>query len=332
MFVVPGVKGSVPYLTPDQANCILEPSERILSIAALDAADFVEPCKTAGVSVANFSGLKGYHILLGIRSSFYGLHASAPALETGVAGSTEKGRSTLTTEKWEEMVSVLRPAAAVAMFDSLAVFEPSRKKQKTAQVRTERWASLTAPERYNVVFPVGVATLSSVTTLEFVDVAPRNESTLDYYQALLFIRERTPTSTGLFCFAYSLPQVVAALAASVAYVESPLPWTQAEKGIALILPHKTQDLSDIATGLQIDLHDDVFKSDIASLSKECNCYTCARHNRAYIHHLLTVQEMNSVILLSIHNLYSLVHLFRLCRSLSAKQKDEYLKMLLQRYL
>lgn len=53
---------------------------------------------------------------------------------------------------------------------------------------------------------------------------------------------------------------------------------------------------------QIDLNDSSYALDIAPLCTHCVCFTCMRHHRAYLHHLLTVQEMNATILLAIHNL------------------------------
>ncbi|EPY26928.1 hypothetical protein STCU_06008 [Strigomonas culicis] len=65
---------------------------------------------------------------------------------------------------------------------------------------------------------------------------------------------------------------------------------------------------------QIDLNSAEFTYDIGPLCRDCTCYTCKRHHRAYIHHLLTVQEMNSSILLVIHNLSRMAQLVRKYRT------------------
>lgn len=45
------------------------------------------------------------------------------------------------------------------------------------------------------------------------------------------------------------------------------------------------------------------KTDMSPLVAGCECYTCRKHTRAYIHHLLAVREMLGKVLLMIHNLH-----------------------------
>ncbi len=49
-------------------------------------------------------------------------------------------------------------------------------------------------------------------------------------------------------------------------------------------------------------------SDFSSLDKNCNCYTCLNHTKAYIRHLFKVRESTGPTLLSIHNIFFLVSL------------------------
>ncbi|BDA42772.1 probable Queuine tRNA-ribosyltransferase accessory subunit 2 [Coccomyxa sp. Obi] len=51
----------------------------------------------------------------------------------------------------------------------------------------------------------------------------------------------------------------------------------------------------------ISLHSERFRRDTGPLSRGCPCHTCLRHTRAYIHHLLNVNEMLAEVLLEIHN-------------------------------
>jgi queuine tRNA-ribosyltransferase len=44
------------------------------------------------------------------------------------------------------------------------------------------------------------------------------------------------------------------------------------------------------------------------IEADCACYTCQRFSRAYIRHLIMAKEMLAATLLSIHNLYTLIHL------------------------
>lgn len=44
-----------------------------------------------------------------------------------------------------------------------------------------------------------------------------------------------------------------------------------------------------------------FRRDFSALDAECDCYTCSRHTRAYVHHLFRAREVASLTLATIHN-------------------------------
>ncbi len=48
--------------------------------------------------------------------------------------------------------------------------------------------------------------------------------------------------------------------------------------------------------------DACYKDDLSPISDSCNCLACQHHTRAYIHHLLTTNELLGPILLTMHNL------------------------------
>ena len=51
-----------------------------------------------------------------------------------------------------------------------------------------------------------------------------------------------------------------------------------------------------------------FRSDTRPIDPGCDCYACARYDRAYVRHLIVSGEWLSLRLLSIHNLRFLVRL------------------------
>ena len=53
--------------------------------------------------------------------------------------------------------------------------------------------------------------------------------------------------------------------------------------------------------------------DSSPIDKECGCYTCTNFSRSYIRHLITARELLAGTLLSIHNLFTLQKITRLCR-------------------
>jgi queuine tRNA-ribosyltransferase len=56
-----------------------------------------------------------------------------------------------------------------------------------------------------------------------------------------------------------------------------------------------------------------FRDDPAPPDEDCDCPTCAQHSRAYLHHLLRVQEALGYRLMSIHNLRYYLHLLEKAR-------------------
>lgn len=96
-------------------------------------------------------------------------------------------------------------------------------------------------------------------------------------------------------------------------------------GKNLALNYKLFDVEDIKASSQttlsksfneaIDLSDtDTYKCDFGPLLPGCTCYTCKNHTRAYINHLITVNEMLAPVLLTIHNLHHHLSLFKLIKT------------------
>lgn len=59
---------------------------------------------------------------------------------------------------------------------------------------------------------------------------------------------------------------------------------------------------------QVNLKAARFRKDTSALDPACDCYTCARYDRAYLRHLVVASEWLAMRLLSIHNLRFLVRL------------------------
>lgn len=59
---------------------------------------------------------------------------------------------------------------------------------------------------------------------------------------------------------------------------------------------------------RLNLMNAVYTRDQRPVSEKCDCYTCQHFTRAYLRHLIAAREMLAATLLSIHNLYTLIHL------------------------
>jgi queuine tRNA-ribosyltransferase len=64
---------------------------------------------------------------------------------------------------------------------------------------------------------------------------------------------------------------------------------------------------------RVNMLNAVHARDPHPIDETCGCYTCQHFSRAYIRHLISAREMLASTLISIHNLFTLLRLVRLCR-------------------
>lgn len=75
-------------------------------------------------------------------------------------------------------------------------------------------------------------------------------------------------------------------------------------GLALVFPLgsdgvdlQRKDATDVQT--ELNLYDTKYELDLQPPLPGCECFTCKRHTRAYIHHLLNTHEMLAHVLLTL---------------------------------
>jgi queuine tRNA-ribosyltransferase accessory subunit len=339
MLVIPCKRGGVPNLTPAMLRDIVELDERMLSLSVFDAAEHTKLLVATNKSFAAFCCLDEFKVLLNVRSPFIGTHTSAPSSEQSIAGDHDTGRIVVSVKKLNDIATSIRPDWMVGLSDSGCLDEqPPSKKRRTATDRSCRWfqsfvSGDDAPVgAQNILVPATVARNGKPdvqTAGLYMDMVNQNEP---LGLRLAFVRETIERfgSEMSVSHAESVPAMLGLVAAGVTHVESALPWQLASKGKALCLPHSMESLSQALSETPsdrgppvIDLNDPTYCWDKATLSAgyACRCYTCCRHTRCYIHHLLTVQEMNSEILLVIHNLTQVVDMLRLVRHVGDEQRQ-----------
>ncbi|KAG8343014.1 queuine tRNA-ribosyltransferase [Trypanosoma vivax] len=320
ILVIPCKRGGVPRLTSEQVRDILEEEERVISLSLFDANGHAAPCTVSGSSFTEFCNLNGFQLILTIRSPYVGMHASVPSLNTAVLGDHESGRLCFSYDKWNEMVSAVKPAMAFTLYDPLPLYGLPSKRRNAAVGRSHKWSQMadSSPNRVTCKWIKPVCVSSDNTVYVFAEDLCQNETLQQYASRLKEIASKYR----VMATAPSVAGLLTCLKAGVSFIECTLPWVLAEKGIALTLntyPILGESPSRYTT--QMDLNDYCFAVDIQPLNPGCDCHTCKRHTRAYIHHLLTVQEMNAHILLTIHNLKSLVRVVRLYRRSSKDERD-----------
>lgn len=77
---------------------------------------------------------------------------------------------------------------------------------------------------------------------------------------------------------------------------------------------------------EMNLTDASFKDDFSPLVDECQCFTCTKHTRAYVNHLLNTRELLGPALLTVHNLHYYMKFFE---AIQAAIKDDSLPDLIQ---
>ncbi len=83
---------------------------------------------------------------------------------------------------------------------------------------------------------------------------------------------------------------------------------------------------------RINMRNKAFAEDERPIDSECGCYTCRTFTRAYIRHLLHVEEMLGLYLMSLHNLHFVLHLMRELREAILQTRyAEFARAWLTRY-
>ena len=81
---------------------------------------------------------------------------------------------------------------------------------------------------------------------------------------------------------------------------------------------------------ELQLRNAEYKEDFTPIDKDCGCFACRTHTRAYIRHLFNTEELLGLRLVSLHNLHFYVKLIQSSRKAIAEGrfaqfKDEFIK-------
>ena len=121
--------------------------------------------------------------------------------------------------------------------------------------------------------------------------------------------------------------------------DSTFPYQVTERNSALVFPNKlppdqaspvaveeeadTEGVRVDGDQQEMDMADTGHKTSFTPLLASCECYTCRTFTRAYIHHLVCVNEMLAKVLLQIHNIH---HYYVFFQSLQAAIKEDKVEM------
>ena len=132
-------------------------------------------------------------------------------------------------------------------------------------------------------------------------------------------------------------QVLGLVKEGVDVFDCTFPYQVTERDNALVFPNKFPDIKSpaaveeeecegvrVAGGQQeMSMSGPGHKTSFTPLLASCECYTCRTFTRAYIHHLVCVNEMLAKVLLQIHNLH---HYYVFFQSLQTAIKEDKVEM------
>ncbi|KAG5877907.1 hypothetical protein JTB14_011623 [Gonioctena quinquepunctata] len=75
----------------------------------------------------------------------------------------------------------------------------------------------------------------------------------------------------------------------------------------------TIDGNEDSDSYEINLRESKYAEDFTSIISTCQCLACTKYSKAYIHHLLTVQELLAPVLIMIHNIHHYLRFFKKIR-------------------
>ncbi|XP_019874111.1 queuine tRNA-ribosyltransferase accessory subunit 2 [Aethina tumida] len=89
----------------------------------------------------------------------------------------------------------------------------------------------------------------------------------------------------------------------------------------------SMDLEGEVEEYEINLRDRLYSDDFMPILRHCTCMSCKNYSRAYIHHLLTVQELLGPILIMVHNIHHYLRFFQQIRQCVKEDKLNDLELI-----
>jgi queuine tRNA-ribosyltransferase accessory subunit len=356
-------RGAPLHLTHD-VLAYLPQQARLLGVQPLAFAGDAPTASTVATAggLASFAGLPDCVLVASCREPYAYDAAVAPknssqGSDAGIAVSTQAGTKRVGPIAYAELLASLRCDIAIALADE-PVAGDSVKRQRACAERTVRWLhdlraalAVKAPD----VLPSLWASIQGGGDVDERERAAQAAASLPVSGFSIggFATGEAPdTRTKLLhaaCAALPahLPRHVAglnspeeildAVSCGVDVVDGGYAHATTTQGCALLFPMDPQDTSgDTAVapgidGVKANLRALAFRLDGRPLCPGCSCFACARHTRAYVHHLLDTHEMLADILLDVHNTHHMLRFFAALRgSIGAGRFAEFRNFHLQR--
>ncbi|PFH61289.1 hypothetical protein XA68_17802 [Ophiocordyceps unilateralis] len=322
-------RGCVPHLTPDSLS-----KHTSVGAAYMALEDFVER-RTPPIYETPPGDNGRLHSFTALATDTASILSArrCPPVRTPMGNTrrsvtmyTSTGFSNVTVAEYAAAVERLQPDIVVALGDALHTSAtPSTKKQVRMAERTEDWVdeflghlggrqrtdelgiSVFAPV-LPVVFPLQrdyLRHLAEHVTDELSGLAIYDVSLLP---DLIGYHQLSPLPK-LSLEAPKTPhEVLRQVALGIDVCTIPFINGVSDAGIALTFTFPPPAVGK-SEPLGLDMWSTEHAASLGPLLEGCRCYTCTRHHRAYLHHLLSAKEMLGWTLLQIHNQHVVGDLF-----------------------
>lgn len=249
--------------------------------------------------------------------------APAPNTNSSLSVLTSVGFQQLKVTDYVNVATSIQPDITIAIADLVNSPSPGRKRIDKSIERSHAWLGDTlaiyrrekpsvAPNLFAQILPwekerqqLYLADLEEEYHKDIAGLAMSISSSLEcvpqalsHLPRMLFQNFKTPQD------------ILDSIALGFDLVTIPLINESSDAGLAFTFGFQHDDTHDLRQNqpLALDLWSSNYPTDVSPLSPGCECYTCRRHHRAYIHHLLQAKEMLAWTLLQIHN-HSIMDLF-----------------------
>ncbi|CRG87403.1 queuine tRNA-ribosyltransferase [Talaromyces islandicus] len=264
-------------------------------------------------------------------------------LPSAVAILTSMGVHHLEAEYWLDSIEKLQPDIVIGISDIMHGHTPGAKRRETMVDRTHAYTRDATRRLYEEDEEEGDVATSK--PLYFAPILPLENTQQGLYLEDL-ADELRPAISGLaiyesaslsivseelgdlprMCFSnYKTPQqVLREVSLGADLLAIPFISELSDAGMALDFtfpppnPQKENEPKSMVQPLALDIWDSSYATSVAPISEGCECYTCQKHHRAYICHLLSAKEMLAWSLLQIHNYHVMDNFFAAIRDSIAK--------------
>lgn len=334
-------KGLPHFITPDLLHSV-HPNARAMQISPLHFWECPLPSTVAAIGgVHAMLSMPEYGFIAIPRDSIMCIPDAERSNKFGASFETPFGHRLVKPVQYMESICALKPNLWSSLPDEVPSWV-SDKRNRISVDRTTRWL-----DDCLAMQPTGSkSALGAVvggTSLEqrersASEVASRNVAgfwlagfglgeSIDDRPALLdAIMRILPEDKPRHISGLGLPEeVLQGVAAGIDVFGSTYPYLLTMGGYAMTFPLNMEDklfvskasyveLSNMgADSAKINLRATIYRNDASPIMQSCSCYTCQKHTKAYINHLLNTHEMLAQTLLEIHNTHHYLRFFEAVR-------------------